>query len=130
MSVKKTIEEIARIDGRYSPEAIHFVYEGLGYTVRHNSQSDAQKTARHVNGKELSVGIGNLAKDKWGLLAKLVLNSWGICKTRDFGEIVYLMISHRWMSAQDEDKIEDFENIYDFEQFFEKDYTFEIKAVK
>ena len=129
--MKKTIEEIARIDGRYSPSAIHFIYEGLGYAVRNNIQQTVEdKTPKHVSGQELSMGIGELARQKWGLLAKMVFNSWGVSKTRDFGEIVYMMIEHKWMSTQPEDKIEDFDNVYDFEQFFNKEYKFEINTDK
>ena len=48
----------------------------------------------------------------------LVLNSWGIKTTRDFGEIVYLMIRHKWMNAQPTDSIDDFNDVYDFKTVF------------
>jgi len=32
--MKKKLEEIARKDGRFSPQAVRFVYEGLGYTAK------------------------------------------------------------------------------------------------
>lgn len=124
MEVKKNIEQIANDDGRYKPDAIQFVYEGLGFTVRRQAQQDVGP--KHVKGQELSRGIGDLATKKWGRLAKVVLNHWCIYRTRDFGEIVYLMIENKWMSAQPEDRVEDFDDVYDFEQFFEKDFKLEI----
>jgi uncharacterized repeat protein (TIGR04138 family) len=128
MESRKSIEQIAGEDGRFRPDAIQFVYEGLGFTVRKSAEEKTfeEEEKRHVSGGELSVGLGELAKDKWGRLAKVVLNGWGIFTTRDFGEIVYLMIDNKWMSANPEDHIEDFDDIFDFEQFFEKDYKLEI----
>ena len=117
---------MAAADCRYAADAISFVYEGLGYTVRLlKLDSDEAGQSRHVSGQELSRGIGELAMQKWGRMAKAVLNSWGLHTTRDFGEIVYLMISNKWMSAQPEDRVEDFDNVYDFEQFFVKNFKFE-----
>ena len=44
--------------------------------------------------------------------------------TRDFGQIVYLMIEHKWMSAQPTDSIEDFDDVYDFDVIFKKQFKF------
>jgi hypothetical protein len=44
----------------------------------------------------------------------------GVLKRRDWGEIVYLMIQHEWMTSQDTDRIEDFDLVYDFPQVFER----------
>ena len=77
-----------------------------------------------VSGDQLAMGLGGLAIDRWGRLARMVLDRWGVTTTRDFGEIVYLMIEHEWMSAQPTDQIEDFDNVFDFEQRFEKDFQF------
>jgi uncharacterized repeat protein (TIGR04138 family) len=126
METKKSIDQIASSDGRYSADAIQFIYEGLGHTVRKMAKEDHGGQPHHVTGQELCWGIGSLASQKWGRLAKLVLNNWGIFSTRDFGEIVYLMIENKWMSAQPNDKIEDFDSVYNFDQFFEKDFEFQI----
>jgi hypothetical protein len=32
--MKKKLEQIAREDGRFSPQALRFVHEGLGHTVK------------------------------------------------------------------------------------------------
>ena len=114
--MKKNIEQIAREDGRYDVGAMKFVYEGLGHTVRKVAEEfeNEQDRPRHITGPELSEGLKDLALEKWGRLARAVLEHWGLRTTRDFGEIVYLMISHQWMSSQTSDQIEDFDNIYDF----------------
>ena len=116
---KKSIERIAKEDGRYDPAAMKFVYEGLGYTAKKVAEEP-----RHVTGQTLCEGLRQLAMEKWGRLALLVLKTWGVRTTRDFGEIVYLMIKHKWMSAQPTDSIEDFDDVYDFQTVFKDRFSF------
>jgi len=117
--MKKSIEEIARESGRYSPAAFKFVYEGLGYTIQH-----VTKEPRHVSGQTLCEGLRRMALEKYGRLAMLVLGSWGLRTTRDFGEIVYILIDSEWMSAQPTDTIDDFNNVYDFQAVFRDQFSF------
>jgi uncharacterized repeat protein (TIGR04138 family) len=117
--MKKKLEEIAREDDRYTHGAVKFVYEGLGYTVKNITDGP-----EHVTGQALSEGLRKLALKKWGRLAKLVLNTWGIKTTRDFGEIVYRLIKHKWMSAQPADSIDDFDDVYDFKTAFKDRFEF------
>lgn len=117
--MKKNIEEIAAENSGYNPEAFKFVYEGLGYTAKKVAVKPT-----HVSGQTLCEGLKSLAIEKWGKLAMLVLNSWGVKTTRDFGEIVYLMIKHEWMSAQATDSINDFNNVYDFKTVFKDQFEF------
>ena len=117
--MKKSLEKIAREDGRFSLRAVRFVYEGLGYTAKKILLEPA-----HVTGQRLCEGLKKLAVEKWGRLAVLVLNSWNIKTTRDFGEIVYLMIKNKWMSAQPTDSIDDFNDVYDFKTVFKDQFKF------
>ena len=122
---KKTIDQIAAADGRYDVRAVRFVFDGLGRTVEQfGCQSRSDLENRHVSGKQLAVGLGELAVQRWGRLARVVLDKWGVKTTRDFGEIVYLMISHGWMSARETDRIEDFNEVFDFEATFERQFRF------
>jgi len=116
---KKSLERIAREDGRFNPSAIRFVYEGLGFTAKKVAEEP-----RHVTGQTLCEGLQKLAVEKWGRLAMLVLGTWGVRATRDFGEIVYLMIKHKWMSAQPSDTIDDFDDVYDFQTVFKEQFEF------
>ena len=117
--MKKNLEEIARADGRFRPEVIKFVYEGLGYTAKKIATKP-----RHVSGQTLCEGLRQLAVEKWGRLAMLVLNTWDVKTTQDFGEIVYLMIKHKWMSAAAADSTEDFNDVYDFKAVFKDQFKF------
>ena len=117
--MKKNLEEIARKDGRYKPSAFRFVYEGLGYTARNVAQEP-----QHVSGQTLCEGLQKLAVEKYGRFALVVLNTWGVRTTRDFGEIVYLMVRQKWMSAQPTDSIDDFNDVYDFKTVFKDQLEF------
>jgi len=117
--MKKSLEKITFEDGRFSPQVVKFVYEGLGYTVKKIVAKPS-----HVSGQTLCEGLKQLAVEKWGRLAMLVLNTGGVKTTRDFGEIVYLMIKHKWMSAQPTDTIDDFNNVYDFKTVFKDQFKF------
>ena len=126
--MKKNIEQIAEDDGRFDARALKFVFEGLGTTIRQIRElEEEQEGPRHITGDELAGGIAELAVERWGRLARMVLNQWGVKTTRDIGEIVYLMIENQWMTAQESDTIEDFDDVFDFEEVFEKNYDFEIR---
>jgi len=119
MPDKRTIEEIAELDGRYNPRGVRFVYDGLGFTVKKISGQPG-----HISGQVLCQGLRQLSIEKWGKLALLVLNSWNIKTTRDLGEIVYLLIENKWMKAQPTDTIDDFNDVFDFNAAFKEGFSF------
>ncbi len=116
----KTLEEVtlevARKYGRYEAEAYRFVFEALDHLLHHMAER------RHVTGAELSTGIRDLAIERFGMLARTVLESWGVHATHDFGEMVYQLIEEGVMSRTDEDRKEDFDNVFDFHEAFDRDY--------
>lgn len=117
--MKEKLDQIAKQDGRYHPKGVRFVYDGLGFTLK-NVSAEPQ----HISGQILCEGLKGLAMSKWGRLSKLVLNNWNIKNTRDFGEIVYLLIEHEWMSAQPTDTIEDFDDVFNFQTAFKNSFNF------
>ena len=117
--MKRSLDTIANEDGRFSPQALKFVLEGLDYTAKKKTTE-----RRHVSGQALCEGMKELAIEKWGRLATLVLNTWGVKTTADFGEIVFTLIDHKWMSAQPTDSIDDFKNVYDFKTVFKDRFEF------
>ena len=110
-----------RLDGRYGLGAVKFVYEGLSYTAK-----KVANEPRHVSGQTLSDGLRQFAIERWGRLAMLALGSWGVHTTRDFGEIVYMLIDNKWMSAQPGDHIDHFNNVYEFETVFKREFLFAV----
>jgi len=117
---EKTLEEItlevARKHGRYDAAAYLFVFEGLDWGLKKLGER------RHVTGAELSRAIRDLAIERFGFLARTVLESWGVRRTDDFGEIVYHLIDAGVMNKTDEDRKSDFDGVYDFHEAFDLDY--------
>ncbi len=119
MELPPFTDAIARIcasDTRYAPEAYLFLNEGLARTLQ--QIQEREKRYRQITGAELAGGLRDYALDQFGPLAMTVLGRWGIHATRDFGEIVFTLLSVGLLGKTDEDKIEDFDDLYDFDQAF------------
>lgn len=124
--MREAIEKIAADDGRFNPKALFFVHDGLGKVIRDFKDTEAEGSPHHISGQDLARGLAQIAAQRWGRLARIVLSNWGVNKTRDFGEIVFLMIRNQWMTAQETDSIEDFDDVFDFEEVFEKQFKFNL----
>lgn len=107
-------------DGRYHADAYDFLFESLRRAAERVHGRDTGEKPRHVTGRQLCEAARDLALETWGAMAKVVLNEWGIGRTRDFGEMVFLLVEHGFMGKRDEDVIEDFDDVYSFEGAFEK----------
>lgn len=120
---QKSVEEIVRADGRYPFDAVQFVREGLNHSMqKYHSHAGEGGGRRHVSGIQLCQGLRELAQHRWGLMARPVLKHWGITTTRDFGEIVFLLVNSGWMQKEPDDSIEDFDEVYDFGEAFADDF--------
>ena len=127
---EKSMEEVIREDGRYPIEAFAFLHDGLRNAVHqaHGDQAEgAEPGQRHVTGSQLCLAMRDLALERWGLLARVVLARWGVGATIDFGNMVYLLIDNGHMKKTEEDSVEDFRNVYAFEEAFDVAYDFEVK---
>lgn len=119
------VKRIMQAAGGFSPRAYDFVRRGLDHTVRmvHGdaaADDPEPDESRHVSGQQLCIGMRDYAIERYGLLARTVLRSWGITKTDDFGAIVFAMIDAGHMNKTDRDAREDFRNVYDFDEAFEE----------
>ena len=125
--VQIDLKDIMNQAGGYSPACFGFIRDGLAHTVEMVHGNPADQTmlelglvedSRHVCGRELCIGMRDYAIDRYGMLAKSVLNKWGIHYTRDFGNIIFAMVEAELMRTTDEDNIEDFDGIYEFDDVF------------
>ena len=125
----KTLEEVVTEVGLYPIEAYEFLQRALKYTVGkvHADLKDPE-ASRHVSGQQLCEGLREFALLEWGMLARTVLARWNISRTVDFGRIVFALIDNGWMSATDEDDLDDFRDVYDFKSAFETKYRIEMKV--
>lgn len=136
--MSKSLQRIARLakeSGRYRLDAYLFVQQalvyaqcelGMGrprpYDPEGDSEDDEPPPESHLTGQQLCEAIRLYAADLYGLMAKVVLNNWGLKTTRDFGEIVYQLIEIGEMTKSDSDRREDFDDVYDFNEAFEQRY--------
>lgn len=124
------MEDVIRSDGRYPPEAYGFLHEGLGKAVKsvHGEVTAGEVGQQHhVTGSQLCNALRDLAIERWGMLAPVVLGKWNIHATIDFGNMVYLLIRANFMRKTETDSIEDFRNVYDFSAAFDARDNFELK---
>lgn len=134
---QKAFFELLRCDRRYRPEAYQFIWEALNFAQQElkmgvpqasepmaaaEAAAERRKLERHVSGQDLCEAARQYALRQYGLLAKTVLNSWGIRSTSDFGEIVFNLIRIGHMRKTRDDRREDFDNVYDFEAAIERDF--------
>ena len=123
-----SMEEVIRRDGRYSPEAYRFLQEGLARATEATyGEEEPSRGQRHVTGQQICCALRDLAIEKWGMLAKAVLGRWNIHATIDFGNMVYLLIEHKFMKKSEFDSIEDFRDVYDLDEALEDAGKFEPK---
>ena len=85
------------------------------------------KLNRHVSGRELCWGLRDYALKRWGILARVVLESWNIKGTDDFGRIVFGFIDFDMMRSQDGDSLDDFKEVYDFIEAFDEPFRAELR---
>jgi uncharacterized repeat protein (TIGR04138 family) len=120
-SDEQKINDILLREPRYRREAYRFIQESLEFSRR------KLKRDGHVTGRELALGLRDLAKERFGLMARTVLNQWGIFRTRDIGELVFIMVEEQIMIKQNSDSRDDFDDVYDFNETFDKDFQIEME---
>lgn len=134
---RNPVRQLLRDDPRYRLEAYQFVREALSYAQeslfvdepgsgkrrpKHKSAeaSETEQTEgeRHLTGQQLCEAIRQYAIEQFGFMAQVVLKSWGVTSTSDFGEIVYNLIGIGFMKKSDTDQRKDFDDVYDFDEAF------------
>ena len=74
------IDLVAQYHANELPQPVEAAIESAG---------GCDKLNRHVSGRELCWALRDYAIDRWGLMARLVLESWNIRQTVDLGRIVF-----------------------------------------
>jgi uncharacterized repeat protein (TIGR04138 family) len=131
----QSIAKLLKRDKRYAFDAYVFVFEALNYaqsvlelgteSVSEPSvgqREEPEGPQRHVTGQELCQAIRQYAMQQYGYMAKTVLNSWGVHRTGDFGEIVFNLIGIGHMRKTPADRREDFDDVYDFDSALRQDF--------
>jgi uncharacterized repeat protein (TIGR04138 family) len=128
---RSPLDQFARQQFLYPPQAFGFVHDGLGYTVeRFHGKMIDPKACRHVSGQQLCEGLREFALAHWGLLAPVVLERWNIRRTDDFGKIVFAMIAGGMLAKTEDDTPDDFHNVYNFAEAFGAGYRLSEQAIR
>ena len=112
----RRLADLALRHGVFREPAYAFVLEGLELATR------GQTAPRHVSGGDLLEAIKTLARERFGVMATDVFESWGVRSTLDFGRIVFQLVEDGLLNKQEEDSLADFIDRFDFRQVFEVEY--------
>jgi uncharacterized repeat protein (TIGR04138 family) len=110
------VEAIRAVDDRYAMDAYQFVREALDRQVSHLA------VRRHITGPELLDGVQRLAYDRFGPMARTVLNHWGLVDGEDVGRIVFQLVEAGILSKTEDDRLDDFAGVIRFDDLFEAGY--------
>ena len=101
---------------RYDEQAYLFVLSAL-------EMCQAQLSMRrHISGTELAHACRDLALERYGVMARVVLEHWGISATADIGDIVFTLVDLGFLLSQAQDTRDEFVGVFDFDSAFERDY--------
>lgn len=110
------LAQLRRRNPRYSRRAYLFIMAALHRCL------EGLDAPRHISGPELAEAVRELALERFGPLARTVLEHWGIHSTGDMGELVFLLVESGVLIKQPGDTREDFEELYTFREAFETGY--------
>ena len=117
----EVLDQLQERNPRFDTRAYFFVLAAL-HTVIHSL-----KAPRHISGQELADGVRRLALERFGPMARMVLEHWGIHATEDVGGVVFALVEQGILIKQDGDRPEDFADVFDFEEAFELNYPWEAR---
>ena len=120
-STDELLDLLCERNPRFDPRSYSFVLEAL------NSVFHSLGEKRHITGAELAEGVRQVAIERFGPLARTVLEHWGIHSTRDVGSVVFALVEQKILTTQDGDCPEDFADVFDFEEAFELNYPWEAR---
>ena len=110
------MDRIRLREPRFHEHAYLFVLASLEFS------QERLPERRHMTGRELAEACRDLAIQRYGVLARTVLEYWGISGTGDFGDIVFALVDLGLLLSQPSDTRDDFADVFDFHDAFDRDY--------
>lgn len=110
------MDRIRLRERRFHEQAYLFVLAALEF------QQSRLAERRHISGRELAFACRDLAIERYGVMARVMLEHWGITSTADIGDVVFTLVESDLLLSQPGDRREDFIGVYSFEEAFERDY--------
>jgi len=125
-TTRKHVAELAFRDGimdrirlrepRFDERAYFFVLAALEYCQQRLDER------RHITGRELALACRDLALERFGVMARLVLEHWGVRSSADIGDVVFTLVDLGLLMSQPTDTRDEFVDVFDFDQAFEREY--------
>ncbi|HET7586435.1 MAG TPA: Minf_1886 family protein [Gemmatimonadaceae bacterium] len=110
------MDRIRARETRFQEGAYLFVLAALEYCQMRLPER------RHIAGRELALAYRDLALERYGVMARLVLEHWGVRSTADIGDVVFTLVELGLLISQPSDSRDDFVQVYDFDEAFERAY--------
>jgi len=114
------MDRLRACDARYGEDAYVFVLAALEYC---QSRLDER---RHISGRELAIAVRDVALEHFGVMARLVLEHWGVRSSADIGEVVFNLVDEGLLISQPTDTRDEFAGVFDFDQAFEREYPWSV----
>ena len=116
------MDQIRLREERFHERAYLFVLAALEF------QQGRMDERRHITGPELAGAVRDLALDKFGVLARMVLEHWGVKHSANIGDVVFALVDCGLLQALPTDSRDDFVDAVDFGRSFERDYPWAREA--
>lgn len=110
------MDRIRLREPRFDERAYLFVLAALEYCQQRLDER------RHITGRELALACRDLALDRFGVMARLVLDHWGVRSSADIGDVVFTLVDLGLLMSQPTDSRDEFVDVFDFDQAFEREY--------
>ena len=117
------MDQIRLRESRYAEGAYLFVLAALEF-------KQSQLTPRrHITGRELAIACRDLAMQRYGVMARIVLERWGVRSTEDIGAVVFTLVELGYLASLPTDTRDQFEGVYDFVDTFDRSYPWNRTAL-
>ena len=110
------MDRIRLREKRYSEHAYLFVLAALEFCQTRLAER------RHITGRELANACRDLALERYGVVARPVLEYWGIRATSDIGDVVFTLVDLGLLISLPSDTRDEFVDVFTFEEAFEREY--------
>ncbi|MEP7345497.1 MAG: Minf_1886 family protein [Gemmatimonadaceae bacterium] len=110
------MDQIRVRETRYHEHAYLFVLAALEYCQQRLPER------RHIDGRELAFACRDMALDRFGVMARMVLEHWGVVGTADIGQLVFTLVDVGLLIRQVTDAQDDFTDVFSFDVAFEASY--------
>ncbi len=110
------MDRLRLIEPRFHEHAYLFVLAALEFSQVRLTER------RHISGAELATACRDLALERFGVMARMVLEHWGVTSTADIGDVVFALVELGLLSSQPTDSKSDFLDVFSFDRAFERDY--------